>query len=58
MVAERKEFNDDQYLDAFGPSPAASLALMVVVDSRDMCESGGLVVVKGSGVKRVHCCCV
>lgn len=38
MAAERKEFNNDQYLGAFGPSPRASLAFIVVVDSRDMCE--------------------
>jgi hypothetical protein len=37
MVAARKDCNNDQYLGAFGPRPAASLALIVVVDSRDMC---------------------
>jgi hypothetical protein len=36
IVAARNEFNNDQYLGAFVPSPAASLALIVVVDSRDM----------------------
>jgi len=36
MVAARNDCSNDQYLGAFGPSPAASFAFIVVVDSRDM----------------------
>lgn len=37
MVAERNDCSNDQYLGAFVPRPTASLAFIVVVDSRDMC---------------------